>query len=155
MVKNMLDLCEIAEGYIAYLKDKGMKFGEDGFPVFSQQMFLDNLPEQVIPYDFRKTRVIKNSKKTLLCFYCPDARIYPRLERVLDDIAEYRKYIGTVATDVTVTYDMRFISTVLTVRPSKLLIYGKEDKNAIEKLSLMGVEYSIYPDYHKICKEAA
>lgn len=52
-------------------------------------------------------------------------------------------------------YDMRFISTILLVRPSRLLIYGKEDRNAIEKLSMMGVEYSIYPDYHKIRKEAA
>lgn len=220
MVRNILDLCKIADDYIAYLKDKGMKFGEDGFPVFSQQMFLDDLPEQVIPYDFRKNRAIKNPTKTLLCFYCPDARIYPRLEQVLDDIAEYRKYMGAVATDVTMTCDMdeewqdfimllnqlfmavlavnrikivanlrtgnlhthgnfkgipanimwaagflgcardkpcdmRFISTVLLVRPSKPLIYGKEDKNAIEKLSLMGIEYSIYPDYHKICKEAA
>ena len=106
MVRNILDLCKIADDYIAYLKDKGMKFGEDGFPVFSQQMFLDDLPEQVIPYDFKKNRAIKNPTKTLLCFYCPNARIYPRLEQVLDDIAEYRKYMGTVATDVTMTCDM-------------------------------------------------
>lgn len=52
-------------------------------------------------------------------------------------------------------HDMRFISTVMLGQPSSLLIYGKEDSNAIEKLSIMGVKYLVYPDYHKARKEAA
>ena len=52
-------------------------------------------------------------------------------------------------------HDMRFISTVMAKRPSVLLIYGKEDKSALEKLAMMGVRYFIYPDYHKISKKVA
>lgn len=220
MVKNMMDLCKIADDFVQYLQDKGFEFNEMGFPVFKREMFLEEIPEQVIPYDFRKNRIIKNPQKTLLSFYCPDARIYPRLEKVLDEIPEYCKYMGAAATDVTVTadmdqewqdfimllnqlfmavlavngikivanlrtgsptthknicgipknviwatgflgcskdepYDMRFISTVMLGRPSALLIYGKEDSNATEKLSLMGIKYLVYPDYHKARKEVA
>lgn len=219
MVKNMMDLCKIADDFVLYLQGKGVEFDEKGFPIFKREMFLEKIPEQVIPYDFRKNRIVRNPKKTLLAFYCPDGRIYPRLEKVLEEIPEYCKYMGAVATDVTVTsdmdqewqdfimllnqlfmavlavngvkivanlrtgnwathkningvpknvlwtagflgcskdeqHDMRFISTVMLGRPSKLLIYGKEDSNATEKLSMMGVKYRIYPDYHRARKEA-
>lgn len=220
MVRNMMDLCKIADDFVQYLQGKGIEFNEMGFPILKREMFLEEIPEQMVPYDFRKNRIVKNPKKTLLVFYCPDARIYPRLENVLDEVSEYGEYMGAVATDVTVTsdmdqewqdfimllnqlfmavlavngikivanlrtgnwsthknisgvpknvlwaagflgcpkdepHDMRFISTVMLGQPSSLLIYGKEDSNAIEKLSIMGVKYLVYPDYHKARKEAA
>lgn len=106
MVKNMMDLCKIADDFVRYLQDKGIKFNEMGFPIFKREMFLEELPEQIIPYDYRKNRIVTNPKKTLLNFYCSDARIYPRLEKVLDEIPEYGKYMGAVAMDITVTSDM-------------------------------------------------
>ena len=83
MVRNMMDLCKIADGYITYLESKGVKFNDDGYPIFEERMFLKELPKQILPYDFRKNRIVDDPRKLLLCFYCPDARIYPRLENVL------------------------------------------------------------------------
>lgn len=215
-----MDLCKIAEDYTTYLQNRGIKFNANGFPFFTKDMFLEETPELMIPYDFRKTRIVEHPDKTLLCFYCSDARIYPRLSNILNDISEYKKYLGAVATDVTITsdmdeewqdfvmllnqlfmavlvvngikivanlrtgnnkthrnlggipagvmwatgflgcskdkpYDMRFISSIITVHPSKLLIYGKNDPCATEKLSMIGIPYLIYPDYHTIRKEVA
>ncbi|MCF0217170.1 MAG: DUF4417 domain-containing protein [Fibrobacteraceae bacterium] len=220
MVKNIMDLCKIADEFVRYLQGKGVPFNEMGFPIFKREMFLEEIPEQMVPYDFRKNRIVKNPKKTLLVFYGPDARIYPRIENVLDEIPEYGKYMGAAATDVTITsdmdqewqdfimllnqlvmavlavnrikivanlrtgnwtthknisgvpknvmwvagflgcsndeqHDMRFISTVMIGQPAPLLIYGKEDSNAIDKLSMMGVKYLVYPDYHRARKGVA
>lgn len=49
-------------------------------------------------------------------------------------------------------YDMRFIDTVLYVRPSFLLLYGKQDSNAEEKLDLLGFPFQRHPDYHALSK---
>ncbi len=106
MVKNLIDLLKITEEYIRYLKRMGVKFDSKGFPLLKKEMFLDEYPELVIPYDFRKSVLITSPKKTLLCFYCGDKRIYPRLKRVLKEIAEYKRYLGVVTIDITVTSDM-------------------------------------------------
>lgn len=220
MIKNFLDLCNVADGYITYLKEKNVKFNSNGFPIFKKDMFLIEKLELMVPFDFRKSQIVVHPNKTLLCFYCSDTRIYPRLDKVLYEISEYKKYLGAVATDVTITYDMdeawqdfimlvnqlfmavlavngikivanlrtgnrrshenlhgipagvmwatgflgcrkddiydmRFISTILTIHPSILLIYGKNDLAATNKMSMIGMKYTIYSDYHKLCKEAA
>lgn len=106
MVKNFLDLVKIADEYNVYLKSKGMKFKTDGFPIFERSMFLNQIPELILPYDFRNSCLVKDSQKVLLCFYCADSRIYPRLEKIHKEILEYKKYAGVVAADVTVSSDM-------------------------------------------------
>lgn len=106
MIKNLLDLMKIAEEYIQYLKRRGVKFNTRDFPLLKKDMFLDEYPELVMPYDCRKNRLVMNPEKTLLCFYCGDKRIYPRLKKVLKDILEYRRFLGVVAVDITVTSDM-------------------------------------------------
>ena len=220
VVKDMLDLCLIADDYISYLKNKGVEFNENGNPIFKKWMFLDEWPELVIPYDFRQNRLVVNPKKTLLCFYSPDVRIYPRLEKILNERYVYQNFLGAVATDVSVTsdmdkewqdfimllnqlfmavlavngikivanlrmgsdeslqnfegipsgvmwsagflgckldkpYDMNFIASVLRVRPSKFVIYGKNDVSATDKLRIMGINYRLFADYHKLRKEKA
>ncbi len=42
----------------------------------------------------------------MICFYCGDKRIYPRLKNVLKEIEEYRKFLGVATIDITVTSDM-------------------------------------------------
>lgn len=106
MLKNLVDLLKIAEEYIVYLKYKCVKFNSRGFPLLKKEMFLDEYPELVVPYDFRKSSLVANPEKTLLCFYCGDKRIYPRLKNVLKEIFEYRKYLGVVTIDITVISDM-------------------------------------------------
>lgn len=106
MVKNLIDLLKIIEEYIRYLKSRGIKFNSKGFPLLKKEMFLDEYPELVLPYDFRNSILVTDPKKTLLCFYCGDKRIYPRLGRVLKDIPEYNRFLGVVTIDITVTSDM-------------------------------------------------
>ena len=60
----------------------------------------------MVTFKERKSSLVVNPSKTVLCFYCPDERIYPRLDRVLLEIEEYRRFMGVVSTDVTVTKDM-------------------------------------------------
>ncbi len=216
MIRSLLDLMKTAEGHLSYLKGKGVRFDKRGFPVLPKQAFLDSWPEQIVPFDFGNSRLVQNPSKTLLCFYCADKRIYPRFEKVLDEISEYKRFMGVVAVDVSITSDMGaewqsfimllqqlflavlyvndvpvvanlrignaesasyldgvpkgvmwaagflgcvkekernmdFIATVLRVLPSKLIVYGSEDCFAFQKLERMGVEFRLYPDYHKQC----
>ena len=218
MVKNLIDLLKITEEYIRYLKRKGVKFNSKDFPLLNKEWFLDEYPELVLPYDFRKNSLVTDPRRTLLCFYCGDKRIYPRLKRVLKDIPEYKRFLGVVTIDITVTSDMdeewqnvimllhqlfmavlavngvkvvanlrtgssssvgnfesipkgvmwaagflgcaeedpldvRFISNTLRVMPSKFVVYGPEDEVALEKLNMMGVDYRVYDDYHKLRKK--
>lgn len=52
-------------------------------------------------------------------------------------------------------YDFSFISKVLHILPSKLLIYGKHDKIAEKQLTNMGIDYRIYADMHRLTKGVA
>ncbi len=220
MLCNLLDIFQITDNYLSYLKDK-IDFTEDGFPIFTKEMFLEEKPDMVITYANRKNKIVVNPKKTVLCFYDNDNTLYVRAEKVLNDIEEYKKYMGVIGLDITVTSDMdeewqratillnqlhlailacngikivanlrigsnetlnclnsipknvmcgsgflgcsrqtdatdfSYISKVLSVMPSTLLIYGKHDMAAEEQLNTMGIDYSIYPDLHRICKGVA
>lgn len=106
MISTLTDILRLVDDYTAYLQSAGCRFDGEGFPLIPSSCFLDKLPDKVIPYRDRKSRLVTDPSKTVLCFYCEDARIYPRLERVFDELPEYRKFMGVVAADVTVTPDM-------------------------------------------------
>ena len=48
--------------------------------------------------------------------------------------------------------EMTYITKLMNMRPSKLVIYGKHDAVAEEQMSRMGIEYNVYPDFHQLCK---
>lgn len=52
-------------------------------------------------------------------------------------------------------YDLSFISKVMHIYPSTLLIYGKHDKLAEKQLDTMGIKYRIYTDMHRLTKGVA
>lgn len=105
MIKNVCDLCTIADKYYKYLKGK-IEFLEDGFPIFSKEMFLDSEPDIIVPFHCRNNKIVKDRKKTVICFYSGDADLYCRLEKIFDDLQEYKKYQGIIGLDITVTTDM-------------------------------------------------
>lgn len=214
MIKNSKDLLNAVMGFYDYLHKHNFPFNKHGFPIFSREMFLQEWPEQIIPYKNRKHWVVGDYKKTLLCFYTPDRNIYPRLEKTAEEIDEYKKYMGCVFCDLTVTwdlppkmqeylilinhlhaaffatkgiklaanlrigsehsskclagipanvmcasgflgcdvlkseYDFSFLRKVMQVLPSKLIIYGKEDKIASKQLGSNGINYRYYGDYN-------
>jgi len=208
----------LIDRYADYLSGKGIQFNPQGFPMLQPQMYLDEWPELMVPYRDRKARFVHDPSHTVLCLFTSDARIYPRLERVLDDIPEYSRYMGAVGSDLTVTSDMDsewqraimllnqlhmavlavngvkivqnlrcgspdtiaclgcvrpgvmcatstlgcanteseldlfFAEKLFTVRPSKLLLYGKRDPIMEHQADVAGVPCRVYPDAHTLYK---
>lgn len=106
MLANLVDIMALVDDYSSYLEVRGCAFDEEGFPLLDRNCFLKAWPDQVVPFRNRKSKFVKDPKKTALCFFCEDERIYPRLEKVLDEVQEYRRFMGVIASDVTVTADM-------------------------------------------------
>ena len=105
-MKTLIDLFNIIDEYYEYLTSKGQKFTEDGWPLIDKQCFLEDIPDTMVPFYRRTEKPIKQFSSIVLCSFCPDKEIYPRLDKVLADIKEYKKYAAVVATDLTVTDDM-------------------------------------------------
>lgn len=106
MINNVIALAKKTDELYEYLRQHNFHFNEHGFPVFKREMFLDEWPEMVITYEKRNDKLVPDPKKTLLCFYCPDKDLYPRLDKVLDEIDEYKRFMGSVFMDITVTNDL-------------------------------------------------
>ena len=56
---------------------------------------------------------------------------------------------------LTSNMDFSFISKILYILPSKLLIYGKHDMIAEQQLQNMGIDYRVYADFHRLTKGVA
>ena len=81
-------------------------FNKKGFPIFEEKYFAKDFPEDVVPFNLRKNKVVENKNKTVLCFYQPDKLIYARFCKLFNDINEYKKYYAVISPDITVTKDM-------------------------------------------------
>lgn len=49
-------------------------------------------------------------------------------------------------------YDLLYLKKILNLLPEKLIIYGKHDKKAESQLDVMGINYRVFPDFHRLCK---
>jgi len=220
MINNLIDVIDVTNDFLMYLNGK-IDLSKDGFPVFTQNMFLNEEPELMVPYYNRHSKIVNDTKKTAICFFGSDESLYRRIENVYEDLDEYRLYQGVIGLDITVTADMdpewqdaimllnqlflavlavndvkiimnartgssssirnlmglpknilwatsflgcnklnaetdfSFISKILGLLPSKLLIYGKHDKIAENQLTVMGIPYRTYTDFHRLSKEVA
>lgn len=217
-MKNILDFMQVVDEYQSYLVEKGVKFTSEGWPLMEREWFAENIPDKIVPYLKRTDRRIKQYKSVAICFYTSDDEIYPRLENVLENIEEYRKYEAVIESDLTVTWDMdeewqniiiltnqlfmailavngikvivntrigvvddfsslryiphgvicasgflgcdrssendvAYITKILFLRPSNLLIYGKCSSNEIDQLDRFGIRYRVYKDYHSWSKK--
>lgn len=217
MIDSLPTILTLIDRYSRYLTLRGVRLDENGFPLLGASSFLDEWPNSIVPYKNRNTSLAADRHTTVICFYCNDRYIYPRLENVLDDVPEYRRFLGVIGADITVTDDMdlewqvatmllnhlftavlaingikvvanlrcgstetlRYLSCIphgvmcasgflgcaktdsvldytyaakiLTVMPSKLLIYGKHDVLAENQLSTLGIAYRQYDDVRKRC----
>ncbi len=106
MISSLIDLMKLIDEYASYLKARNVLLDDKGFPLLDRRCFLQEWPDRVVPFRDRKSKLVINPKRVVLCFYCDDERIYPRIENVLNDLPEYRKYMGVISSDVTVTADM-------------------------------------------------
>lgn len=105
-MKHLLDFFKMIDTYTGYLKEQGFQFTEDGYPVFTKEMFLDDVPDLIVPYNQRNNKRVKERKKTVLAMFTGDKFIYRRLDKLFEDIDEYKEFMGVVEADVTVTRDM-------------------------------------------------
>lgn len=107
MIKSIVDLLELERSYRNYLSSQNVVFDDEGNPIFQASMFLDEWPETVIPYSCRNNAaLVTDSKKTAICFFTKDSLIYPRLEKVFEELDEYRRFMAVVSMDLTFTSDM-------------------------------------------------
>lgn len=93
-----INLIEIADELFIELKRCGVSFTEDGFPLFTRDMLLDDIPEDIIPYKKIKSTTGKADK--VICFFQEDELLYPRLISLEHDIPLFREYLGVCGLDL-------------------------------------------------------
>ncbi|OXN00847.1 DUF4417 domain-containing protein [Bifidobacterium vansinderenii] len=220
MISTLPQICHLTRTYTTYLRNQGIPTDKNGFPILPRKLFLTSRPEYIVPYSHRN--MTANPQTTLLCFYCPDNLIYPRMEHVFNEIKYYRQFMGVIGADITVTQDMdltwqveimllnqlftailgingipivqnlrcgssktiRYIANsvpreimsasstlgckptpsmldlsypqkVLALRPSEILLYGKEDSIMEKQLDTIGIKYQRYDDVHTATKKGS
>lgn len=104
-IKTIMDLLFIIEEMHQYL-DGQIQFAETGAPIFVKEHFLTEWPELVIPFQHRKSNLVSDKKKTAICFFMEDARIYPRFSKILEELDIYKEFLGVIGPDITITNDM-------------------------------------------------
>lgn len=106
MNRSITSFERLIDRYTSYLDRHGIQFNSQGFPLLNSQTYLGEWPKLIVPYRDRKANFVQDPTHTVLCLFTSDKQIYPRLERILDDIPEYKKYLGAIGSDLTVTADM-------------------------------------------------
>ena len=106
MLNSLLDIFHTVDIYTSYLENRGFPFSSDGLPIFTKDMFLQQVPDLMVPAQKRHSRSIKDKKSTVVNFFCGDTDVYRRLDKLLAELDDYSEYMGVVGPDVTVTSDM-------------------------------------------------
>ena len=99
-------LMNIAASFEKHCTEFGMVFNADGLPCIPIEAYATSLPDDMIPYGRRHSRLCAHPESTALCHFTGDKEIYPRFEHLLEEIEEYRPYAAAVIPDLTVTADM-------------------------------------------------
>lgn len=122
MLTSIPDLMRLIDSYVQWLEARGCRFDDFGFPIPERSWYLTSWPDMMVTYRERNASFVECKNKTVLCFFCDDRRIYPRLENVLGEIAIYREFMGVVSADVTVTADMDIELQELTMLVNQLFL---------------------------------
>lgn len=83
-----------------------INFDSDGWPIFKEEYFVDEWPQDMITFDNRNSKLVLSKEKTLICFFMGDCQNFRRFKNLLNDIPIYQEYLGVVIPDITVTCDM-------------------------------------------------
>ena len=93
---------EIVECYTAYLLERGVKFKRNGFPVFRQEWVIDNKPLMIAPFS-KRIYYHQDKKNISLCFFEKDEHLYPRLNKVFEEINIFRNYHSVCMMDISIS----------------------------------------------------
>ncbi len=93
---------ELVERYTAYLKDRGVEFYENGFPMFKSEWFINNKPLVIAP--FNKRQYYRQNKQYIsICYFGKDEHLYPRLDKVFEEIEILKEYHSVCMMDVSIS----------------------------------------------------
>ncbi len=104
MVKSLDDVFRLIERLQQDVTGGGISLDNAGFPQLPNEAFLAEVPDDMIDWLHRHQAC--DPSRTVVNFFMGDREVYRRLERLGDDMPEYRRFMGVVAPDVTVTTDM-------------------------------------------------
>lgn len=93
---------EIVECYTSYLLKRGVKFRDNGFPLFNSEWIITNKPKVIAPFNKRKY-YRQNKKDISICYFADDKFLYPRLEKVFSEIEILKEYHSICMMDISVS----------------------------------------------------
>ncbi|SER87456.1 hypothetical protein SAMN02910429_01344 [Lachnobacterium bovis] len=67
-IKSLKDIFVIIDELYSYLEGKEISLDKDGFPIFTNEMFLRDWPDLVIPFSQRKNKRVVNRKRLYYAF---------------------------------------------------------------------------------------
>ena len=102
------NLFDLLDRLIVYETEKGIRFNEKGYPVFEDWMFYRGDVSYMRPFRHRNDSPSKAN--TLICFYEPDAALYPKLyePKLKATGIELLKYAGFVGFDLSIFKDFLY-----------------------------------------------
>lgn len=92
------NIYSIAEYLFTFLVRHGINFNDHGYPVIPAECILQEIPDEIVPYDHRNACV--HPSKTVVCYFAKDQRLYPRLDKLDEDIDKLRGYLAVGGFDL-------------------------------------------------------
>lgn len=87
-----MNLFKLANDLQEYLWDNGVNFTEEGYPIFTEDMLLKEIPKGVCPIG--QTYYVKEKKDYLLVSFSNDENVYKKLNTLMRDVDKYLQYMG-------------------------------------------------------------
>lgn len=91
---------EIADYLESYLRNRGVGFNSAFFPIMQEEWFLPTAPEHIVPFSGRRRFP---AGRSAICFYSNDDKLYTRARNLEKDLSTYKKFLGVMPFDFTVT----------------------------------------------------
>lgn len=92
----------LVECYTAYLLKHGVKFKNNGFPVFKQEWLITNKPSLIAPFN-KRMYYHQDKKRISICFFQKDEYLYPRLDKVFEEIDLFKNYHSVCMMDISIS----------------------------------------------------
>lgn len=102
LLVNIMNEIELIDCYTAFLKNHGVQFYKNGFPIFEKSWYISTKPKVIAPYS--KRQYYKECKSEIsICYFEKDAHLYPRLEKVFDEIRILANYHSVCMMDISIS----------------------------------------------------
>lgn len=95
----MVNLISWCDENISLLKANGISF-EGGLAHLPQDAVYNDIPYCIVPFRYRNDIPVDHKKDALLAFFTADTDLFPRLERIDDDIKILTEYGGMCGFDM-------------------------------------------------------